>query len=490
MKFKKITLTMLIMTLGLSGSLDMMAAKKPTALSVPTIPASFAEVVKLVRPSVASVATTYEPKGLKSRKRTSSPEDMDGTGEDFFRKFFDGQEEGLTQRGLGSGVIIDASGYVLTNNHVVEKATTIKVELSDGREIKAKVVGTDPHTDLAVLKMEKVETYPVAQLGDSDQVEVGDWVVAVGCPFGFKETATHGIISAKGRDISREIGTNLMEDFFQTDAVINPGNSGGPLVSMKGEVIGINTAIQTNTGSYVGIGFAIPINLAKSIYQQLLKGGKVVRGWLGVGIQELTPELSENFGIKGKKGVVVNSVFEGGPADKGGLKNGDVITLFNGKKVENPRELQGAVALVAPGSDVPVVFYREGKQKTLTIQLGERDKGEASIKKSPLGQEDTEQETLGFSSKSLTASLREQYGLKSKDGVLVTRVDSSSPAYEAGLRHGDVIHEINKHKVMEQSDLDKAIHDLKAGGPVVLLVEKQGVSQYISFSTAKDDEQN
>src|SRR5438067_3979423 len=341
-------------------------AAAPTApvlpVQMPLNTGSFAGVAEIIKPAVININTVSKGGGLGSGGRTPFEEFF---GEDFFRRFFGDAPERIPQRSVGSGVIVDATGIALTNSHVVEKATEIEVITLDGGKHKAKVVGLDKKTDLAVLKLDDGKgQFKYARLGDSDKMQVGDWVIAVGSPFGLQATVTAGISSAKARNI----GQGPFDDFIQTDAAINPGNSGGPLVNMQGEVIGINTAIVAG-GS--GIGFAIPSNMARKIYTELQAKGRVTRGWLGVSIQPLTPELAKSFGAKDTKGVLVSDVVPDSPASKSGLKSGDVLLEFNGKKMEAPADLQRAVGLSSPNQDAKVKVLRDQAEKTLEIKIGE-----------------------------------------------------------------------------------------------------------------------
>ncbi|MCX5684772.1 MAG: Do family serine endopeptidase, partial [Planctomycetota bacterium] len=344
----------------------------PALAEVDRLSAAFREVAKRVKPAVVSVTTT--------QTLTASESPFGDMGDDFLRRFF-GQGGPSTaprgkapaprkfqRQGLGSGVIVSPDGYIMTNNHVVEEAQEISVHLSDGREFKAKVIGTDPPTDVAVIKI-MAENLPVAPLGDSDKAEVGDWVLAIGSPFGLEETVTAGIISATGRS---NVGITDYEQFLQTDAAINPGNSGGPLVNMRGQVIGINTAIASRSGGYAGIGFAVPANMVREVMKRIRETGHVTRGWLGVGIQRLTPELADSMKLKADQGVLVSQIMEGGPADKGGLKAGDVVVEYAGKPVKTPGELQNTVAWTAPGTKAEIVVVRDGKRQTLTVTVEKR----------------------------------------------------------------------------------------------------------------------
>ncbi len=474
------TLLMLLVLLTMAG-LPAPIYSSPAGASG-FIPASFAQVAKMVKPAVVNINTVQV---IKNPWKDQEGQMREFFGNDFFQRFFGVPEGDLKQNSLGSGVIVDKAGYVLTNNHVVEKASEIKVKLADGREFKAKIVGKDSKTDIAVIKIQKGSDFPVAAMGDSDVLEVGDWVVAVGSPFGLEQTVTHGIISAKGR----VIGQGPYDDFLQTDAAINPGNSGGPLVNLKGEVVGINSAIETNTGSYAGVSFAIPINIAKNIYSQLVKNGKVIRGWLGVTIQPLTEELAKNFKFSSKDGVLVSGVQEGGPADKSGIKNGDVIVEFNGTKVTNPRELQNAVAAFPVDQEAEIKYFRNGESETAKVKVSEREKGEAAYRGTSEEPEGNTENKLGFGVEEITDQIRANYKIKAKEGVIVDAVDPSSPAAEAGLAQGDVIEEINNLKVKDLQSFNKIAGSLKAGANVVMLVERQGMTQYLTFKEAEAEKE-
>ena len=388
-------------------------------VQMPLTTGSFAKVAEAIKPAVININTVS--KGGGPGGRTPFEEFF---GEEFFRRFFGDVPERIPQRSLGSGVIIDPSGIALTNAHVVEKATEIEVITIDGSKHKAKVIGADKKTDLAVLRLDDGKgKFAYARVGDSDKMQVGDWVIAVGSPFGLQSTVTAGIISAK----ARQLGQGPFDDFLQTDAAINPGNSGGPLVNMQGEVIGINTAIVAG-GS--GIGFAIPSNMARKIYTELSTKGRVTRGWLGVSIQPLTAELARSFGSKDTKGVLISDVVADSPAGKAGLKPGDILLEFEGKKTEAPADLQRAVALAAPGTDVKMKVWREGGEKTLDVKIGEAP-DEKEPKQPPSGR--VTPSTLGLDVRPLTPEIARQLNLKSTDGVIVARVDDNSA--EIGRAH-------------------------------------------------------
>jgi len=422
-------------------------------------------VAKRVKPAVVAVGVSQT---VREPAAPSGPDD-------FFRRFFGEPDENgregpmrrFQRQGLGSGVIIDADGYILTNNHVVAEADEIMVHLADGREFKAKVIGTDPPTDIAVIQI-KAERLPVAQLGNSDKVEVGDLVLAIGSPFGLEQTVTFGIISATGRG---GVGITDYENFLQTDAAINPGNSGGPLVDMRGQVIGINTAIASRSGGYMGVGFSVPANLASEVMKRIRETGKVVRGWLGVGIQRLTPELAESLKLKTEEGVLISQVFEGGPAAKAGLKAGDVALEYNGKPVKTSYDLQSAVAWTKPGTQGTLVVLRDGKRMTLKVEVEERPNRPELARAEKGGP--TEFKDLGIQVSNLTPAEAKRYGYTMDQGVLIADVAPGSLAAAAGLRRGMLILEVSRQKVasvaefraaMKKADLAKGIPFLVRAG--------------------------
>ena len=395
----------------------------------------------------------------------------------FFRHF-ENQPRRPT-RSLGSGFVINPDGHIVTNNHVVDGATEIKVKLSDGRELAAKLVGRDPKTDLALLKVE-ASGLPVIPLGNSGELQVGEPVMAIGNPFGLEQTVTTGIVSATGR----VIGEGPYDNFIQTDASINPGNSGGPLINARGQAIGINSAIFTRSGGSVGIGFAIPVDLAKTVVTQLAASGHVVRGYLGVSIQPLTGDLARSFGISETAGALVSSVVDGSPAAKAGVKPGDVITEYNGRKVARAEDLPRAVAESPVGRDVPVTVVRDGKPVTLRATVARLDEGGAPAAAAGSTGPRESKETLGLSLQPLTPAETRERGLGDRGGVLVRGVQDGSPAASAGLRPGDVISEVNRAAVRNVDDVKQAMERRAKDKPALFLVHRSGGSVYITVNSS------
>jgi serine protease Do len=427
----------------------------------------WASLFKSALPAVVSITST------RIVKTQQSPLFNDP----FFQQFFGGQlprqPQQEREKGLGSGVIISPEGYILTNNHVVDKGTDIKVILRDKRQFTGKVVGTDPKTDIAVLKIEATGL-PTIPFGDSSKLEVGDYSFAIGNPFGVGETATMGIISATGRN---GLSIEDYEDFIQTDAAINPGNSGGALLNARGELIGINTAILSGGGGNQGIGFAIPINMAKYVMDQILKHGKVVRGYIGVGIQEVTPELARAFNVSAEKGALVSSVDPDGPGAKAGLQRGDVITELNGQPINGPNDLRLQVGTMVPGTTVHLKVERNGQMRDVSLRLAEAPAAKGagngaggSAENSPMRGVDVDE---------LTSDVRQQLGLKPDvKGVVVTNVANDSPAADAGLQRGDVIEQINRQPVNSVADYQRLVG--QAGKQsLILLINRGGNTNFM-----------
>ena len=435
---------------------------------------AFVRVAEAVKPAVVNIATTQKPRPPE-RRRGQVPPSFQGPfreffGDEFFERFF-GDQPQRERRSLGSGVIVDKRGYILTNNHVVERADEIEVRLADKRKLKATVVGKDPKTDLAVIKVDATGDLPVATLGDSGKIRIAEWVMAIGNPFGLDQTVTVGVVSAIGRS---DVGITTYEDFIQTDASINPGNSGGPLVNLSGEVIGINTAIVA-TGQ--GIGFAIPINMAREITDRLIAQGKVVRGWLGIGIQELTEELASQFGVKPEEGVLVGNVMKDSPAEKGGLKTGDIIQEFNDTKITGVRQLQREVAQTPVNTPAKVKVLREKQPLSLSVVLGEQPSEPAAA--SPAESPAETADRFGFSVQELTPELREQLKVQAEGGVVVSGVEDGGPAARAGLRAGDVVTEVNRERVRRVTDFTRLLGQTRRGSNLLLLVQRDGGSRFV-----------
>jgi serine protease Do len=402
----------------------------------------------------------------------------------FFQQFF-GQGSGNRQdvprsrreQSLGSGVIVSPEGYILTNNHVVDGATDVKVTLSDKRELKAKIIGTDPKTDVAVLKLEGANNFPAITLGDSSKVQVGDYALAIGDPFGVGQTVTMGIVSAKGRG---NLGIEDYEDFIQTDAPINPGNSGGALVNDRGELVGINTAILSHgSGGNEGIGFAIPVNLARSVMGQILDHGKVTRGYLGVVIQPITPAMAKDLGLNKLQGALVGDVSAKGPAQAGGVQRGDVILAINGNAVNDSNELRNIISMMQPGETVKLQISRNGSVKDLNVKLGELPLSKEEARNQP---DDTSKDALeGVGVENLDAETASQLQLpETTKGVVVTGIDPSSPKADSGLQKGDVIQEVNHQPVHNVAEFEQAMRKSEKDKGALLLVNRAGTTLFIA----------
>ena len=422
-----------------------------------------AAIVEAVKPAVVNISTV---KTVRIRDPFFD--------DPFFRRFF-GEPFGIPrerkQAGLGSGVIVDPSGYILTNNHVIRGADEIKVTLLDKREFKGKVIGTDPKTDLAVVKIE-AKDLPYVSLGDSDKLKVGELVIAIGNPYGLSQTVTMGIVSATGR---ANVGIADYEDFIQTDAAINPGNSGGALVNVRGELIGINTAIFSTTGGYQGIGFAIPSNMAKAVMEQLIKNKKVIRGWLGVSVQALSQEMKKHFGLKEDRGVLINQVFENSPAEKAGLKEEDIILKYNGKDITDPTQLRNLVASTPPGKEVEITIFRDGKVITTKVTIEELPQEVVAARG------EYENALKGVMVQNITPELRRELQIPPKiTGVIVSDIAEDSPA-QGYLQKGDVIMAINRTKITSTKDYQKIVSKLKEG-EVLLFIYRDGQTFHLTIS--------
>jgi len=442
------------------------------------IPDSFAELAAKQAHVAVNISTTKIVKSIQRLSPFQSREFKDFFGDEFFRHFF-GQrpEQEMKQRSLGSGVVVSGDGYILTNNHVVADADEILVTLSDKKKYEAQIIGRDTKTDLALIKIKTENTIPSARLGDSDKLMVGDWVVAIGNPFGLGSTVTAGIVSAKGR----VIGAGPYDNFIQTDASINPGNSGGPLFNLNGEVIGVNTAIVSQSGGNVGIGFAIPINMAKSVMPQLKERGKVIRGWLGVSIQVVTQEIKDKFDLKTEEGALIGEVTKGSPADKGGLKRGDVIINFDGKKVEAMNTLPAMVAETLVGKEVEILIIRKGKEKRLTITIGELEEDARVAATTP-----RIEESFGLSVQELTPEIAESLSLKDEKGVVISGVKKGSPASDAGLQRGDLIQEIEHEQVENLSDYKRIMKKSSSKKQILIVIKHRGHSRYVVLKRDKE----
>ncbi len=449
---------------GVSTAVKDSTTPSPTLVKdsdIPMVPANFSQLAEKVRPGVVNIQVVKKVKNVDFGfpQFFGNPFGENNPFGDFFGPFSEkNPPRSFEQRGVGSGFVMSREGYILTNNHVVEDADQIKVKLANGKEYDGKVIGRDPKTDLALVKIEGSSDLHPLQLGNSDDLTVGSWVVAIGSPFGLEQTVTAGIVSAKGR----VIGSGPYDSFIQTDASINPGNSGGPLINMKGEVIGINTAI---IASGQGIGFAIPINMVKEIVPQLQEKGHVTRGWLGVSIQEVTPALAKSFDLKEKKGALVAEVVSGSPAEKAGIEQGDVIVEFDGKEVVGSKDLPRMVASTPVGKSVSIKLWRNGKVLDRQVKVGEMQE-KVEMTKAPF------QKSLGITVQNLTPEIAKGLGLKKETGVVVTRVEPGSPAADAGIQTGDLIREVNRAPVKDAEDCVQKIEMAKVQDNILLSLQR------------------
>jgi len=447
-----------------SGAPEIPAASAVS--SSESTPGSFSDLAERVKPAVVNISTT---KTFKGRSGSGSPfgrSPFGGPfGDDFFERFFgDMPRREFKQRSLGSGFIISSDGYIFTNSHVVEQTDKILVKVSDGKEYEAKIIGTDAKTDIALIKIKPDNSLPFVEIGDSDSVRVGEWVLAIGNPFGLEQTVTAGIVSAKGR----VIGAGAYDNFIQTDASINPGNSGGPLFNMAGKVIGINTAIVAQGQ---GIGFAIPVNMAKSILSDLKTKGKVTRGWLGISVQDISEDIAKNLNQKNRNGSLVSEVFKDDPADKAGIKVGDIITEINGKSIKDTHELLLTIAALHVGEKVLIKGLRDGKAISFRVVVAERkDKPEVALAKKS-------GEFFGISVQEITKDLAKQMGISHDTGVIVTDVEEGSPADDVGIQAHDIIVQVNKVKVTSMKQYITEMSKAAEKKSVILLV-KRGKSNF------------
>ena len=432
-------------------------------------PVSFADLAEKVKPAVVNISTTKTVRGGGLRSPFGgSPFDR-YFGDEFFDRFFgDAPRREFKQQSLGSGFILSADGYIFTNNHVVEQSDKIIVKLSDGREYDAKIIGRDAKTDIALIKIKPSENLPVAEIGDSDRLRVGDWVIAIGNPFGLEQTVTAGIVSAKGR----VIGAGPYDNFIQTDASINPGNSGGPLFNMEGKVIGINTAIVAHGQ---GIGFAIPISMAKTILPDLKAKGKVSRGWLGISVQDITEDMAKSLHLKDRRGAMISETFKNHPADRAGLKAGDIVTEINGKKVKDTHELLLMIAAFHVGDKINVKVLRDGRELSFTVVVSERkDQPEIVATK---GKKDN----YGIGVQDITPEIARYLGIPRKVGVIVAKVEEGSPADEVGIQPQDVILQVNKVKITSVKEYNQEMARKQAKSGVMLLVKRGQATFFVAL---------
>ncbi|TAK06498.1 MAG: DegQ family serine endoprotease [Candidatus Manganitrophaceae bacterium] len=457
--------------------------REPAPLPGVSLPAEglFTEIAKRVTPAVVNISITRD---VKEGEDDSALPPM--FNDPFFKRFFGDppSERQVPPRhrrsqGMGSGVIVDPNGVIITNNHVIDKADEVKVLLADKREFKGKVIGSDPKSDLAVVKID-AENLPAVPWGNSDQLQVGEYVLAIGNPFGLNQTVTMGIVSAVGR---ANVGIADYEDFIQTDAAINPGNSGGAMVNTRGELVGINTAIFSRTGGYMGIGFAVPSEMAKSVMESLVKSGKVVRGWLGISIQEVTPQLAKEFGLKETKGALIGDVLPNSPAEKAGFKRGDILLTVDGKAVEGPAQLRKWVA-ASTGKKIKLTVWRDKKEKEIEVSPGEQPQ-EVALAGKQDGNEASSAAFKGLQVRNLTPAMEHRYELvKGLQGVVVDQIEEGSAAEEAGLQPGDVLLEINRKPVQNISDYERIVSALKKDESALLLVHRRGNTLFLTLGMA------
>ncbi len=511
MSFVRLRTCLIASTLAMPLLAPLSIGLAPLPAAARDAPASFADLAEQLLPAVVNISSTTTITAQRGGPGGGGP---GGTGpggpgagpeipsfppgspfEQFFRDFMERNRQGGGQnqpprrsQSLGSGFIIDTAGYVVTNNHVIDGADEITVILQDNTSLKAKLVGRDERTDLAVLKVETPHKLVAVSFGDSDASRVGDWVLAIGNPFGLGGTVTAGIVSARGRDIRQ----GPYDDFIQTDAAINRGNSGGPLFNMSGEVIGINTAIYSPSGGSIGIGFSIPSNMAKTVVAQLKEFGKAKRGWLGVRIQQVTPEIAESLGLKDATGAMVAGLTEGGPAEKAKIHNGDIILKFNGQDVKEMRTLPRVVAETAVGKQVPVDVWRDGKSIELTVAIAELPDDQQAAAAAPEAKPDTTKATkvaaLGITVAAITDETRGKYQIgNDQKGVVVTDV-TPGPAADRGIKPGDVIVEVQQKAVAGPADVTARIAEVRKDGrkSVLILIQGQDGLRWVPVPLADD----
>ena len=445
------------------GIVNTLALNQPDAQMVPS---SFTSLSEMLKPAVVNIRTVKIIKGAENPFGLSrrNPFGRNDPFQDFFKKFYGGENQrDFKQRSLGSGFIIDKEGYIVTNNHVIENADEITVVLENGKEFRAEIIGRDPYTDIALIKIKSEINLSPAKLGNSDSLDVGQWVVAIGNPFGLANTVTAGIVSAKGRIV----GSGPYDDFIQTDASINPGNSGGPLINMNGEVIGINTMIVAGGQ---GIGFAIPINMAKGIIKQLKESGDVTRGWLGVTIQDLKGEIAEYYGLKGKTGAMIVGVVPGDPADEAGIRPKDIIISVNGKKIKSSRDLTAMVANIGVGETTKVKVMRDGNEKIFKVKIGKRPDTLASS--DYMKKKNGNKNAIGIQVSNLTPQIAHQLNVDEDAGVLVVKVLQDSKAEKAGILRGDFIIELNRMNIKNVNDFKSVLTSIKKDETIAFLIKR------------------
>lgn len=475
-----IVLTVLALALALALAAGPAAAAPENAAGgAPSLAAmpSLAPVVEKAEPAVVNIFATKVVKGRQARVNRSP---FGGPNEDLFDQFFNfpRQMPDSKENILGSGFIFDPSGYVITNNHMVEGAEDIKVKLNSGQEIQAEIIGRDPKTDLALLKLKKAGQYPYLALGDSSQLKVGDWVVAIGNPYGMEHTVTAGILSARGRSI----GMGPYDDFLQTDASINIGNSGGPLLNLAGEVVGINTAIVSGGGGgSVGIGFAIPANMAKGVVNQLKDKGRVVRGWMGVVIQPVSQDMAKAAGLGEPRGALIGDIDPAGPSVAAGVKRGDIVLKFDGKDIKQWRDLSIIVADTPVGRKVKVAVFRDKKETVLDLTVAEMKEDAAELTAGPASGAGK----LGLTLKEITPEIAARQNLTEKEGLYISAIEAGSPAAEAGFNIGDVVVEINNKAIVSPGDYLKAVTGKKEGDILIFLVKRGANTMYLTVSVAE-----